>query len=187
MAIDTDEVVVGADGAVYVAPVGTAGPTDIATALNASFVDLGYVSEDGVEMTPGVEMNPIPAWQSFYPIRHVVTGRSLELGFSLLQWNEDSIKLAFGGGTVTPTAGPPAYYTYTPPAPEDVDYRALVIEWEDGTKDYRLHIPRALVTDVGSITLQRSDPAGLDLTFSLAAAESGSEFTLITNDPAFAV
>jgi len=186
MAIDTDKVVVGSDGAVYVAPVGSTGPTDVATALDAAFVHLGYTSEDGVEWTPGMDVTEINAWQSFYPIRHITTSRSLEVGFSLLQWNEASIKLAFGGGTVTATAGPPAYYTYVPPAPEDVDYRALVVEWEDGAKDYRLHIPRAMVTGVGAIPLQRSNPAGLDLTFSLAALDGANPFTLVTNDPAFA-
>ena len=188
MALDSDEVVVGASGAVYVAPVGTTGPSDIETALDAAFVSghLGYVSEDGVEITPGMDMAEIPAWQSFYAVRRIVTGRSMEIGFSLLQWNQESIKLAFGGGSFATTAGPPAYYTYTPPAPEDLDYRALVIAWEDDTKSYRLHIPKALVTDAGSLSLTRTDAAALDLTFSLVATDGSNPYTFITNDPAFA-
>lgn len=187
MATDVDQVVVAANGNVYVAPLGTAGPTDIATALNAAFIDLGYLSEDGIsEITPGMDTTEIRAWQAFYPIRRVVTGRSLDIGFTLLEWSDISIKLAFGGGTVATTAGPPAYYTYTPPAPEDIDYRAMVIQWEDGTKDYRLHLPRVLVSDVGGISLRRSDPAGIPLTFSVDAADGAQPFTLITDDPAFA-
>lgn len=186
MALDEDEVVVAGDGAVYVAPVGTTGPTDIETALNASFVHLGYTSEEGIEMTPGVTINDIPAWQALYPIRRTVSGRTLEFGFELLQWSEHSIKLAFGGGSVATTAGPPAFYTYSPPEPEDLDYRALVIAWEDGTKTYRLHVPKALVTDTGAINLTRSDAAGLPLTFSVVATDGTAPFTLITDDPAFA-
>lgn len=187
MPTDVDEVVVAGDASVYVAPVGTTGPTDIATALNAAFIDLGFTSEDGIEMTPGVEINEIRAHQALYPVRRVVTGRTLELGFTLLQWNETSVKLAFGGGTVTTTPGPPIYYTYTPPdADDDPDYRALVLEWADGTKDYRLHVPRALVSDVSSITLARADAAGLPLTFSVVATDGAQPFTLLTDDPAWA-
>ena len=186
MALDADEVVVAGGGAVYVAPVGTAGPTDIATALNVSFDHLGYISEDGVAITPGMDVADVNAWQSFYPVRRTVTGRTLEIGFTLLQWNEDSITLAFGGGTVATVAGPPAVYTYTPPAPEDLDYRAVVVEWEDGTKGYRLHVPKAMVSDTGALSLNRSDPAGLELTFSVVGSDGAQPFSLITNDPAFA-
>lgn len=186
MAIDADEVVVGADGNVYVAPVGTTGPTDIDTALDAAFIDLGYTSEDGVTLTPGMDMNEIMAWQSFYSIRRIVTSRTFDIGFTLLQWNEDSIVLAFGGGSVATAAGPPIVYTYSPPSPETIDYRAVVVEWADGTKDYRLHVPKALVTDTGALNLNRTSEAGLDLTFSIQATDGTDPFNLITNDPAFA-
>jgi hypothetical protein len=186
MPVDADEVVVAADASVHVGDVGTAGPTDIATALNAAFVDLGYTSEDGIEMTPGMDIGEVRAHQAMYPVRRMVTGRSLELGLTLLQWNQASIELAFGGGTWTTTAGPPAFYTYTPPAPEDMDYRALVLEWEDGTKAYRLHVPKVLVTETSSITLARTDASGLPLTFSVIATDGTDPFTLITSDPAFA-
>lgn len=182
MAVDADEIVVGASGSVHVGAVGATGPTDIATALTG-FTDLGYVSDDGVSITPGMDMSEINAWQSFYAVRRIVTGRSLEIGFTLLQWNEESIKLAFGGGTVTTAT---TIHTYSPPDPAEIDYRSLVIEWEDGTKGYRLHVPKALVTDTSALSLNRTDPAGLALTFSIQATDGSDPFTLITDDPAFA-
>lgn len=187
MPIDSGELVVAADASVYVAPVGTAGPTDIATALNAAFINLGYTSEDGIEMTPGMDIEEIRAHQAIYPVRRLVTGRSLDFGFTLLQWSDVSIKLAFGGGTVVASGvAPNVVYTYTPPAPADMDFRALVLQWADGTKDYRLHVPKALVTDSGSITLARADASGLPLTFSVVATDGAQPFTLLTDDPSFA-
>lgn len=183
MAVDVDQVVIAANGQVYVAPLGTTGPTNIATALNAAFIDLGYTSADGVQITPGLSTNPIMAWQSFYPIRRIVTERSFEIGLTLLEWSDVSLKLALGGGSVA-TAG--SIYTYTPPAPEEIDYRAMVLAWQDGTKSYRLHLPRVMVSDVGAMNLQRSDAAGIPLTFQVDAVDGASPYNLITNDPAFA-
>jgi hypothetical protein len=183
MALDADEIVVGADGALYVAEVGTTGPTDIDTTLGAGWAHLGYTNEDGVEITPGMDMSEINGWQSFYALRRIVTSRSLEIGVTLLQWNADTIKLAFGGGEVTTAAG---VSTYSPPEPSVIDYRALVVEWADGDKGYRLHIPKALVTDTGGMSLNRSDASGINLTFALEATDGTDPFTLITDDPAFA-
>lgn len=186
MSIDADEIVVAGDAGVYVAPVGTAGPTDIATALNASFANLGYTSEDGISWSPGMETTPINTHQSFYAVRHIVTGRSLDIGFELLQWNQESFMLAMGGGEFATTAGPPAYYTYTPPEPSDIYYRALVVEWTDGGKSYRLHVPKVMASDVSEVTLARTDASGLALTLSAVATDGSAEYTFITNDPAFA-
>lgn len=185
--LDVDELVVAGDASVNIAPVGTAGPTDIATALNASFVNIGYTSEDGIELTPGMDINEIRAHQALYPVRRIVTGRTLELGLTVMQWNEETIKLAFGGGSVATTPGPPAVYTYTPPdADDEPHFRALVLEWEDGAKVYRLHAPKVMVTDVSGITLARADAAGIPLTFSVVATDGAQPFTFITSDPAFA-
>ena len=186
MAVDTSEIVVAGDASVHVGAVGSTGPSDIATALDAAFTDLGYTSEDGIEWTPGIETNPIRAHQALYAVRYVVTGRTLEFGFELLQWNQETLKLALGGGSVATTAGPPAYYTYTPPEPEEIYYRALVLQWEDGDYTFRLHVPKVMVTETSAITLARTDAAGIPLTMAVVATDGVSEFTLITVHPAFA-
>ncbi|MGE3835245.1 MAG: hypothetical protein AB7H43_10710 [Acidimicrobiia bacterium] len=183
MAVDVDEVVIAGNGQVYVAPLGTAGPTNIATALNAAFVELGYVSEEGVKLSPGMETKAIMAWQAFYGIRRIVTGRSLSAAMTLLQWSDVSIKLAFGGGSIATASG---VHTYTPPDPEDIDYRAMVLAWQDGVKSYRLHLPRVMVTEVGDINLTRADAAGLAMTFSVDAVDGAQPLVLITDDAAFA-
>ena len=186
MAIDSSEIVVAGDATVSVGPVGSTGPTDVETALDAAFVDLGATSEDGIEWTPGMETEAISVHQALYAVRYVVTDRTLEFGFELLQWNQETLKLALGGGTITTTAGPPAYYTYTPPAPEEIYYRALVLAWQDGDYTFRLHVPKVMVTDTSAITLARTDAAGIPLTLAVVATDGTSEYTLISDHPGLA-
>lgn len=184
MALDADEAVVASTGHVYVAPVATPGPTDLTTALAGEWLELGFTSEDGVSVTPGVDLTEIMAWQSKYPIRRIENTRSLEVSFSLMQWNEATLPFALGGGTVSTAT---EVHTYTPPTADQVDERAMVIEWSDGAKDYRMHILRGMVSDLGGFTLARGDAASLDVTFSVLAESEVAPFTILSNDPAWAV
>jgi hypothetical protein len=81
------------------------------------------------------------------------------------QWNEETMKLAFGGGSVAHTAGPPAYHVYTPPPPEEIDYRAMVVEFQDGAEEYRIVVPRGMVSSEVEAQLARTAPADLPVTF----------------------
>jgi hypothetical protein len=184
-----DEVVVGSNGSVYVAPVGTALPTNIAGALNAAFKELGYVSEDGITFTNGQEVEDILAWQSFYPLRKVITSKTTSVQFVLRQWNEDTVKLAFGGGTISRTAG---ITTYTPPDPSTLDERAMIITWIDGSENYRLVIPRGLVTGEVESNVVRSAAADLPISFdvtpsgiAVAGQLATQPWYLITDSTAF--
>lgn len=49
-------------GAIYWAPLGTALPTNAKDSLSEAFVNLGYVTEDGVTINTAEETNEINAW-----------------------------------------------------------------------------------------------------------------------------
>lgn len=180
---DESEVVVGANGTVYVAPVGTTAPTDSDTALNGAFVDLGYTSEEGINFTDSKEVESIAVWQSFYAARRIVASRDMMVSFALRQWNEDTLTLALGGSVADNGGGE---YEFTPPSPEEIDERAMVIEWTDGTKDYRLYVPRGMVTEAVETQIVRTQAADLPISFSATPAAGSDPYTIFTNDPAFA-
>jgi hypothetical protein len=184
--LDPDEIVIGSDGHMFIAPVGTAAPSDIATAWSATWVDLGYATEDGVAFSKSRDVEGVRGWQSFYPLRRIITGEDVTASFTLMQWNEITLKLAFGGGVVTTTAGPPIHYLYTPPEAGQVDERALGMEWEDGSKIYRLVFPRTMITETVETQLTRSAAAELPLTFGVLGEVGVAPFILRTNDPAWA-
>lgn len=186
MAKSTSQIVVGGTGTVYVAPVATVAPVDIATAWGASWVDLGYTTEDGVSFSDGKTMESLPVWQMFYAARHIITGRESSLSFTLRQWSKDTVKLAFGGGTITTTAGPPAHYLYEPPAPGTVDERALGVEWIDGSVTHRLIVPRGIVTENVESNITKADASDLPITFSVMGSDGVQPWYFRSNSAAYA-
>lgn len=105
MTVNTsDEIVVGANGTIWVGPTSVAAPTNVATAMgsvDAGWNELGFVDENGAQWTDGKTVIPINVWQSFYAARRVVTARESMVAFVLRQWNKINIPFAFGGGEVT--------------------------------------------------------------------------------------
>ena len=185
MSRDVSEIVVGANGSIYVAPVGSPLPASIDDPLDDSaWVDLGYASEDGVTWTDGRSLFEVMVWQSFYAARRGVESREGSAAFQLMQWNGENVKLAWGGGDITADAE--GAYRYTPPSPEDLDERALCVEWSDGSKDYRLVLPRGNVSENVETNLVRTEAAALPITFSLLGSDGADPWFFQTNDPAFA-
>lgn len=183
MANNSDEIVVGANGTVWVAATGSTQPTNPTSTPNASWVDLGYVNEDGATFTDSKDIEDINSWQSFYPTRKIVTGKEATLAFVLQQWNEATVPLAFGGGAVTQPS--PGVWRYAPPDPSQIDYRALMLDWQDGSKHYRLIFPKGLVTEAVESQVVRSGAAELPITFAAVPATGDDPYILLTDDIAF--
>lgn len=161
------ETVIAANGFVAIAPVGTTLPGDASGALDAAFSELGYISDEGVTFSPGPETEGINAWQSLQPIRSVLTAYAVDASFTLMQWNEDTLGLAFGGGVYTDNGD--GTWSYLLPKPEEHNEHSMVIEGYDGNDVYRIVLDRVELTDTGDITFQRSDVAGLPVTVSALA------------------
>jgi len=179
---NANNVIVAGSGTVYVGPTTTPAPTNIATALNAGFNELGFVSEEGATFTESKDITDINAWQSFYAIRKIVNSRSVQVSFALREYNKRTIEFALGG-TVSVSG---SEWTYVPPLPSATSEVSLVLAWLDGTKSYRLYFPRGIVTEAVESNLTRTAAADLPVTFT-AVDPGGSTkiYTLFTNDVAF--
>jgi hypothetical protein len=184
VANDADNVRVGLNGTIYIAPKGTTAPTDLETAWPAGWVDLGYLSDDGVEMSYSTETEDINAWQSLSPVRKVLTGVDMTLGFTAIELKASTISLYFPSSTMTEvTTG---VNTLSIPAAPTADERAIGLEWTDGDIVNRLVIARGEVTNRDSITLARSGAVALPMTVS-AYADTAPEIAVwLSNDPAWA-
>jgi hypothetical protein len=182
---NTNAILIAGSGSVYTAVVGTPLPTTPTVALNAAFVDMGLIHEDGFTWRFDKTAEPIMVWGSFYAVKYRVTEATAEQEFTLKQFDRHTLPFAMGGGTVVAMAGPPEYFVFTPADPEDIDERALVIDWLYSASTYRLVVPRVMVTSGAELTFSDNAETDLPCTVGLMGTPGVSAYTMYTNDPAF--
>ncbi|MFK8844676.1 hypothetical protein [Streptomyces sp. Ac-502] len=183
MALNADNVRVGLTGTIYLAPKGTTAPTDLDTAWGPGWADLGYMSDDGVEMEYSTDTEDITAWQSLSPVRKVLTSVDMTLGFTAIELKTRTVTLYFPGSTMTDVSGT-VHKLDIPAAPSPAEW-AFGLEWADGAIKNRLVVPRGEVTDRDAITVARSEAVGLNMTVSAYATSAPELATWLSNDPSW--
>lgn len=99
---DADNVSFGkpkATGAVWVAPIGTALPTNAHVALNAAFKGLGYVSEDGLVNAVDANTEEVNAWGGDLVLVGQTTFKET-FTVNLIETNSEALKVYYGSGNV---------------------------------------------------------------------------------------
>ncbi|MEU7096054.1 phage tail protein [Kitasatospora aureofaciens] len=161
----TNQIRVAGTGHLYIAPVGTAAPTDVTTAWSASWQDLGFTDESGVVLGKKDSWDQITLWQATVPARMVPKSRQFTAKFTMQQINAVTLPLWAGGGAVQTNGA--SGYLYTIAETLTSYERALGIEWTDnnGTITNRIIIPRGQVSDTTDINLSRAKAADLGITY----------------------
>lgn len=166
--------IVGGNGDVYTAPVGTPIPANISTP-SAPWIKLGMVSEDGVSWTPPEEeTEEIKIWQSAYPARVITTGLTSSMSFALDGWDRNTVPFAMGGGSFTDVTGPPATVVFSPPQAGASTSRAIFVKVLDGDPalggiQMGLYFCKGRVTARDDTVFNASEPALLNVEFALEA------------------
>lgn len=159
-------------GAIFIAPVGTALPTDAATALDNAFKELGYASEDGLTNSNTPENETVRAWGGDVVLT-LTTSREDTFSLTLIEaTNIEVLKLVYGDENVTGTLA--TGITIKSNAKE-LEEHAFVVDMvlKNGTAK-RIVIPQAKVSEIGEITYQDSDAVGYETTLACAADEDGN-------------
>lgn len=165
----------GAD--VYVAPVGTTAPTDTTTPLDAGFLPIGLLHEDGMTMSRDEDVTDHYAYGSKL-IRTTRQKHKRTLKVTALEDNVAVFGLANPGSTASTTTGTTTRVVMVPTS----NPQAFVFELVDGDVTKRLVVPRGEVTEVGDMTISDSEICSQELTITVYAASDGELFREITDD-----
>lgn len=164
-ALIPEEVLIGtADGpGLWLAPIGTAAPTDIDTAFVAPWLSLGYASDDGVTLSGDQSTEAFTPWQSRSAIRSIITEKSKTIQFIMWQLNVTTLGLYFDTVVAPPAvAGDPIAFDVRSDT-GGIQY-AIGLDVIDNTGKFRVIFPRATLDSNGDMTISKSSIVPLDVT-----------------------
>lgn len=159
-------------GAIFRAPAGTTLPTDAKTALNAAFLPLGYISEDGVTNSNSPSSDSVKAWGGD-TVCSYQTEKPDTFQFKMLESLRDTVlKAVYGDTNVTGdlTSG----LTITANSTEQEKYSWVIDMILQGNVLKRIVIPYGKVTEVGDITYADGDPIGYEVTLAAEPDDSAN-------------
>lgn len=184
MAESSDGVRKGLVVRLFMGETGVTMPDDTATAIDTDdFVNLGYLSEDGATMGNETEEQSVNAAQTRLPVRTDIIGQTVTISTVLIQRTRESMLVAFNGGTFS-AGSSPGDVIFEPPSAASSVERAYVLEVEDGDVVDRYRIPRATLSSLEDIPINKNDPTQFPITLTMLDPGGGDPpWDMITNDP----
>lgn len=185
---DAEKIRFAPDGMIYLAPTGggLVLPTEVGDGVTAptGFKALGYVSDAGVTITPAITTTPLNAWQSAVPVLYNVDSASFQLSATLIEANKLVTESFFGASWIASLGEddqPNGEYRLDLSSMPDLAEFAIVVDWKYKTNLWRATIGRAMVTERGAITLQRTQNQAYELTIN-ALDNDGNLGYIFTNE-----
>lgn len=174
MATNATNVTVGkpkVGGAVHWAPLGSTLPTDATTALDNAFVDLGYVSEDGLTNNNSPESDAVKAWGGD-TVLSLQTDRPDTFALTLIEaMNEEVLKAVYGASNVIVDASGNITVKATA---QDMPSGSWVFDMIlKGGRAKRIVIPNGTISELGEIVYKDDEAVGYNITITDVPDTSG--------------
>jgi len=149
-------------GAVHWAPIGSTLPTSATASLDAAFVELGYVSEDGLTNNNSPESDTVKAWGGD-TVLSLQTDRPDTFALTLLEaMNEDVLKTIYGSANVTPDGSGNLTIKATA---QDMPSGAWVFDMIlKGGRAKRIVVPNGTISELGEIVYKDDEAVGYNIT-----------------------
>lgn len=172
--MNANEVTVGsaaATGAIWVAPKGTALPTDATTALAGTYKLLGFTSDAGVQISENASNQSIVAWEGRTEVYNVRTEYAEQVSFTPIQANAEVARLTWGyeAGIVVTGSGTIAVKHHG----KTLEPVCIVIETVPRDGVIKRYCGTFQLTERGAATLDGTQVDGRQLTFSSIPDSSG--------------
>ena len=149
-------------GHVFRAPLGSTIPTDAVTALASAFIDMGYISEDGVANSNTPESAVQTSKDDTFKLKFI-SAENIEVQ-----------KMVYGSTNVTGTISGTNGLAVTANAKELEDYIYVIEMLANGNVAHRVVIPAAKPSEIGDIVYKDDEVVGYDVTLACSADESGN-------------
>ena len=163
---DLELSLLGVTGSAHYAAVGATLPTGL-EAYTEPFVNLGWISDEGLTESISEEKTAWTPWQSVGPIRSQVT--SQQFTFQLTLWSIGGLANALRYGVpesdmTYDDVGEFVEFTQGGEIPKDFRF-VLPLDLLDGDKHRRFILPSASVEERGDVIYTKSDLVGYPFTF----------------------
>lgn len=170
-------------GGVRVAPIGTTAPADLVTAYAAGWLELGWLSEDGITETPNQDVTEFKGLGGV-TVRKVISSSETTFQFTIIERNGPTWDLYYPGSTRTTAAGITTLIVKSPVA----DPRAFAFDVLDGAANHtRIEVPKGEISERGELVFKSDEMEAYQFTMTCYPAADGETYRKITNDAAVAV
>ena len=173
MSQDVREVLIAVQAKVYFADAEATLPTGLA-APSGSYVEAGYTTPDGLQVSFEATNEEIFAHQDRDPLLLINTARSFQVTFNQMQWNEDTFPLGFGGGTFSTQGGVREFEPLG--SGEDVPNYTFIFDVEQGEKFKRFFIRRGAVASGVESSLVNNAAAVMPITAKALKSDVGKSW-----------
>jgi hypothetical protein len=171
-------------GGAFYGPTTTLAPADGTVALNAAFLGLGYISEDGLSETVDRSTDKKRAWGGDV-VKIVQTEFGAQIKLTLIETiNSDVLKAVYGDANVSTIAGSPTKGTEHKVKVNSqlLPQKSWVFEIRDDPAKVRIYVAKGQVTEIGEVTYTDSDLTGYELTIDCFPDANGDSFVKFVND-----
>jgi hypothetical protein len=170
-------------GPILSAPRGTALPTAVDDTLDPAFEDSGYISEDGLTLTPERSTEQVRDWSGSV-VRELLTEFAAKLAWAHLETNEQSLKNYLGDDNVTVTAADAengkritALLRST-----ELPRKPWVFKIKDGDSRVLIVVPDGQVSETGEVAFVKSGAITWPVTLSTYPDSAGVNVYIYLDD-----
>lgn len=172
-------------GAIMSAPIGTDLPTSAVDDIEAAFVGSGFISEEGLTLSPSISTADIREWGGSL-VRRLKESFDGTLSWSNLETNEASLKMAFGDDAVTATAATTTHGNQLAVAVSGnlPAVKSWIFKIKDGDSRVLIVVPNGQITELEDISFTSSDAIMYGVTLACYADSEGNSLYIYTDDGA---
>lgn len=174
-------------GAIQSAPLGTDLPEKPGDTLDPAFTSSGYVTEEGVTLTPERSTTDIKDW-SGATVRRILEEFNGTLAWGHLEINEESLRNYAGDDNVevTPATSSTGTQITTKLGAYELPRKSWVFRMKDGDARILIKVPVGQITEQGEIAFTKTGAITLPVTLTTYPDENGNNIYIITDDGVFA-